>query len=360
VHTELVSVIIPTFNRAYCIERAIGSALAQTHPHLEIVVVDDGSTDNTAELMRARYGSDPRVRYVHQANGGVCAARNTGFEEATGSFVALLDSDDAWKPWKLELQLACMARLPDIGMVWTDMDAVDPHGNPVKARYLRTMYSAYERYPTPESLFDASFPAAEVAPAIDAEAANAIVYHGDIFTPMVIGNLVHTSTVLLRRERLREVGGFNLALKRSGEDYDFHLRTCLAGTVAYIDTSSILYQVDGEDQLTQPKYALDMARNKLRTIEPIIALHRDRIDLSAKEIANVQAKAHAWIGREALIAGNDAEARHHLVRSVGYRRDDWSTWAQLAMAWTPSPLRPVVRHSGRFAVQMLSLIGLMG
>src|SRR5687768_1729437 len=124
----LVSVVIPTYNRAYCVRRAIDSALAQTYPHLEVIVVDDGSTDGTAELMRTAYGHDGRVRYHRQANGGVSAARNRGIALARGEYVALLDSDDRWKPWKLQAQVACLEHAPDVGMVWTDMEAVDPDG----------------------------------------------------------------------------------------------------------------------------------------------------------------------------------------------------------------------------------------
>ena len=104
----LVSVVVPTYNRAYCLARTIDSALGQTHPSVEVIVVDDGSVDETAEMVAARYGSDARVRLIRQANAGVSAARNTGLRVARGDYVALLDSDDVWEPWKLELQVACM------------------------------------------------------------------------------------------------------------------------------------------------------------------------------------------------------------------------------------------------------------
>src|SRR5690349_14194018 len=106
--TPLVSIIVPTFNRAYCLGRTVRSALAQTHAGIEVIVVDDGSTDGTRELVRELMAADGRVRYAFQSNRGVSAARNRGLKLAAGAFVAFLDSDDVWKPWKLELQLACM------------------------------------------------------------------------------------------------------------------------------------------------------------------------------------------------------------------------------------------------------------
>src|SRR5262249_52485637 len=142
----LVSVIVPTYNRAYCLERTLTSALSQTYRNLEIVVVDDGSTDSTKELVATVARRDVRVRYVRQANKGVSAARNAGFARCTGDFVALLDSDDVWWPWKIELQLSCMARFADVGMIWTDMQAIDSEGREVSSAYIRTMYSAWSHF----------------------------------------------------------------------------------------------------------------------------------------------------------------------------------------------------------------------
>src|ERR1700754_2695434 len=90
----LVSVIIPTYNRAALVSRAIESALGQTWPNKEIIVVDDGSTDNTAAVVRRFAG----VRYFHRPNGGQAAARSTGLTAACGVYIASLDSDDVWEP----------------------------------------------------------------------------------------------------------------------------------------------------------------------------------------------------------------------------------------------------------------------
>jgi glycosyltransferase involved in cell wall biosynthesis len=102
----LVSAIMPAYNAAATIEESIRSVLAQTHQELELVVVDDGSTDETAAVIQRIASTDPRVRYIYQPNQRVVAARNRAIEQATGELVALLDADDAWRPDKLEKQLA--------------------------------------------------------------------------------------------------------------------------------------------------------------------------------------------------------------------------------------------------------------
>jgi glycosyltransferase involved in cell wall biosynthesis len=109
-----VSALIPTYNAGHLVVRAIESVLAQSSPASEIVVVDDGSTDDTAERVAA-FGES--VRYVAQPNAGASAARNLGIASSRGEFVAFLDADDVWHPRKLEAQLEALARHPDLGML---------------------------------------------------------------------------------------------------------------------------------------------------------------------------------------------------------------------------------------------------
>ena len=198
---NLVSVVVPTYNRAYCLRRTLDSALAQSHRSLEILVVDDGSTDETGSMVRELCGSDQRVKYVRQENRGVSAARNRGMSLAQGDYIAFLDSDDVWKPWKLETQLACFRGRPEVVMVWTDMEAIDSEGRITCPRYLRKMYSAYEWF-RHEDLFPHTYLLAQIAPELQdmTGAGGGTLSVGDIYSPMLMGNLVHTSTVVVRRQ----------------------------------------------------------------------------------------------------------------------------------------------------------------
>ena len=128
---QLVSVIIPTYNSGPFVTETIDSVLCQTHPHREIIVVDDGSTDDTPARVR-HYGS--KISYIRQSNAGVGAARNIGIRAASGDYLAFLDSDDLWLPEKLEVQLAVAARYPDSGLIACDGEYFD--GTTTLARHL--------------------------------------------------------------------------------------------------------------------------------------------------------------------------------------------------------------------------------
>ena len=127
--TPLVSVVIPTFNYASYLARALDSVLAQSYRNLEVIVVDDGSTDHTAQLVQGYRERHPeRVSYLYQENSGPNRARNRGVAAARGEFVALLDADDEWLPEKLELQMACALAHPEIALVGCGAYAVSPEG----------------------------------------------------------------------------------------------------------------------------------------------------------------------------------------------------------------------------------------
>ncbi len=130
----IVSVIIPAYNYAAYLPKAINSVLQQTFTRYEILVVDDGSTDNTAEVV-AKFGD--RVRYIHQKNAGLPSARNTGIRQARGEFVGLLDADDEWTPEFLQEAMVTFSRLtPDFAVVAARAICVDAQGNNLNLKRL--------------------------------------------------------------------------------------------------------------------------------------------------------------------------------------------------------------------------------
>lgn len=193
-HAALVSVIIPAFNAETYIIEAIKSVLAQDYSPLEILLVDDGSTDGTVELVRERF---PQVRIISQPNAGVAVARNTGLAAATGDFVCLLDADDGWFPGKLQAQVAYLQAHPEAGAV----------------------YHAWRVW-MPES--DGQFRRLQVSPPQDATAIDT-EKSGWIYPRLLMDCIVHTSTIMIRREWVEKVGFFRAELI-NGEDYDYWLR----------------------------------------------------------------------------------------------------------------------------------------
>ncbi|VTR95705.1 Glycosyl transferase OS=Singulisphaera acidiphila (strain ATCC BAA-1392 / DSM 18658 / VKM B-2454 / MOB10) GN=Sinac_2482 PE=4 SV=1: Glycos_transf_2 [Gemmata massiliana] len=145
-----VSVVIPTYNYSCFIREAVESALNQTCPPYEVIVIDDGSTDNTAEILK-HYIDTGRIRYHYQMNSGLCAARNVGLSLATGSAFALLDSDDSWHPQKLECQIAYLETNPACELVgteafsqergmWATIGSLTVNALPLETHLLRTRF----------------------------------------------------------------------------------------------------------------------------------------------------------------------------------------------------------------------------
>jgi GT2 family glycosyltransferase len=329
----LVSVVIPTYNRAYILGEAIDSALRQTYRPLEVIVVDDGSQDETRTLVEA-YG-DP-VRYFWQPNAGVSAARNVGMMHARGEFVALLDSDDRWLPWKLSAQVALLRRHPTVGMVWTDMSAVDEAGKLLHETFIRRMYSAH-RSVSIEEVCARIDQLDQLCPEGKSEAGTGACYGGDVFPYMLLGSLVHTSTVLFRRGRLRLTGGFDETIRGLGEDYDFHLRTCSHGPVAFIDAPSIVYRVAASDALTAPqRYAVHLQRAALNSVLHWLERDRARVTLSRATIQSRLATLYGDLGEAELNAGDRRSARGHLWRSLSLRPG----LGRRAMLWLLTLLPP--------------------
>ncbi|MDR3631635.1 MAG: glycosyltransferase family A protein [Desulfocapsaceae bacterium] len=309
---ELVSVIIPTYNRAQKCKAAVESVLSQSYDNVEIIVVDDGSNDDTKEII---CGLDFNIKYIFQCNAGVSAARNTGLKAASGDYIAFLDSDDVWLPWKLEAQLRVLQAFPKAGMIWTDMTAVNENGLILHTSYLKRMYGAYEFFDC-DKQFAKRRELSEIWKECPAAYANVKCYTGNIFSWMFMGNLVHTSTVLLRRKCQEKVGLFDLDLIRSGEDYDFHFRTCRVSEVVYLDMPSIHYQVGAEDQLTERKYKVWIARNNLITLKKMLSVARNEICLPRHMIKEHLAWSYAWVGFTEFDEHQRTRARIHFWQSL--------------------------------------------
>jgi glycosyltransferase involved in cell wall biosynthesis len=333
-----VSVLIPSYNRDYILGSAIESVLAQTYRPIEVVLVDDGSTDGTRALVE-KFG--PPVRYIYQPNAGMATARNTGLAAARGEFVAFQDSDDLWMPWKLQVQVAIMRRLPELALVWTDMTAVDPHGKVLRERDLRTMYSAY-RTPEVDDLFPLKGLVGDVCPGAPPEVAGAGFRYGDVYSALLLGNLVHPPTALMRREHVRRAGGLDVTYSWAGEDYEFFWRVARNGLGAVVEAPGMLYRVGAEDQYTyrQSRTVPASAYGFLLAIQRRLAEDRRGLKLSDRTIRRTLAEAHAWIAEEELLCDDGRGSAGHFWKSL--RLNPFQTRALVLFPFSLIP-RPLFR-----------------
>jgi glycosyltransferase involved in cell wall biosynthesis len=272
-----VSVIIPTHNRREWLRDAIASVFAQTYHNFELVVVDDGSTDDTPEVVR----EFPGVRYLHQENRGVSAARNHGVALSRGRLLAFLDSDDVWQPRKLETQVEFFANHPEAHIcqteeVWLRNGVrVNPHNK--------------HRKPS-----------------------------GDIFVQSLQLCLVSPSAVMLRRELFERVGGFDEQLPAC-EDYDLWLRIAATEPVALIDESLVLRRGGHADQLSRRFWGMDRFRVqalcKLLDSDVLSLTQREQV----REVLSMKCRILAQGARK---RGKDGEEYLRLAATYGERDRD--------------------------------------
>jgi glycosyltransferase involved in cell wall biosynthesis len=197
-HKPLVSIIIPTYNRAHCIAQAIRSALKQTFRDFELIIADDGSTDSTEQAV-TRMG-EPAVRFVRKANGGCSSARNFGVANASGKYVAFLDSDDEWDPRWLATTVAMMEADAGVGAVYGSLALVGADGRD-KGVFDLSLGGQYREATVPYVLSQASG---------------------------LLG-----SNIIARREVVQQIGGWDETFPTSG-DFEFGLRLAVATRVGLV------------------------------------------------------------------------------------------------------------------------------
>ncbi|ANU22557.1 glycosyltransferase family 2 protein [Planococcus donghaensis] len=211
---DKVSVIIPTFNRSELLKKALKSLEKQSHQNLEIIIIDDFSTDDTADVVAEM--TDDRIIYLkHEVNKGGSEARNTGLKRATGNFIGFLDSDDQWLPDKIEKQLEKFSEDSDVGVVYTGVQVVNENKQPTR----------------------------KIVPE----------YRGDILSKLLEFNYIDTtSSVLVRKEVLDQVKGFDASLP-SCQDWDLYIRLAQVTKFDFVKESLVLFYHHSGERITTNK-----------------------------------------------------------------------------------------------------------
>ena len=240
---DLVSVIVPAFNAARTIDATLASALGQSHRHLEVIVVDDGSHDATDAVVARRAAEDPRLRYIRQPNRGVAAARNRGIAEARGAFIATLDADDLWYPTKIERQIERFRTVgPETALVYAWCYWLAPEG-------------ATLGYAPP------------------------LCHEGRVLPQMCLGNLViSASNALVRREAMLAAGGFDETLRMAGgqgcEDWKLYLQIAERHEIAVVPEYLVGYRIHPgamSDDFTQMMRSRRLVESQFLPKHPALA-----------------------------------------------------------------------------------------
>jgi len=214
-----VSVIIPTYNNVDMVVNAIDSVLAQTYKEFEIIVVDDGSTDNTKEVVQS-YGDS--VKYVYQENSHISAARNRGFSVSKGKYIAQLDADDLWLPEKLEKQIAMFEKYPKAGMVYCDSYICDYGEEHRRDQIFSKLY-------VPQA-------------------------NGHVFEYFFKTNPMCTSSALISRDIWEQLGGLDTNM-RGGQDTEFFMRISYYSPVYACHQPLMIYRRHGKNTSSTISYA---------------------------------------------------------------------------------------------------------
>ncbi|MDE7402182.1 MAG: glycosyltransferase [Muribaculaceae bacterium] len=219
----MISIVIPLYNKEKQIAETLQSVAAQTITDYEVVVVDDGSTDRSAEIVENHAKSDPRIRLIHQSNAGVSAARNRGIEEARGEFIALLDADDQWDSDYLETQQSLREKYPECRVFATNYRLLDGNGH-IKDTIITNI--KFDNTGILDNYFQV------------ASGSNCPVW---------------TSAVMIRRDALLSIGGFPKGIK-AGEDLLTWARLACRYKIAYSIKPAATYRQDsGADNSEKPR-----------------------------------------------------------------------------------------------------------
>jgi glycosyltransferase involved in cell wall biosynthesis len=273
--TGAVSVVIPCYDAAEDIGDAIESVLRQTgNEHVrEVVVVDDGSTDQTETVVRRWKAEDERVRYMYQANQGPSVARNRGVSESTGSLVAFLDADDVWRPGKLETQVPFLQQHPEVALVCSDY-IEEKNGN---RRRIWARHLDYRQDDLLESLY-------------------------------LRGGPVMMSTVVLRKHVFESVGGFDPEILK-GQDTDLWLRIAAEWSVHHLPVPLVVKRIREEsvsaDMPTKIRYLREIT-DRIAERYPRLESYRDRRHAMLSELL-----IRTWLQQ-----GKKRRAREEVLRTL--------------------------------------------
>jgi glycosyltransferase involved in cell wall biosynthesis len=304
------SVVIPTHNRRELTLRAVDSVLAQApETGIEVLVVDDGSTDGTAAALRDRHGGDARLSVIASARVYASAARNLGFARARGEFVCFLDSDDCWLPGTLEAVRRVFAAHPELALVSVDGATIGTAQDPAVANIVAGSCPGWSH----AGFHDVEF----VAGTIDLadRIAPAAMLRGDFFPAIINGDMFYLSGLVMRHTAVAAAGGFNERF-RFFNDWEFFARVCLQGPGAYVAWDGFRRDTGRADQISRNRPTSAMHRRHLYILRSLLRSRDLRLAVYRQRLRAALIDAHYAMGRHLIATPRRRWARRYLYYSL--------------------------------------------
>jgi glycosyltransferase involved in cell wall biosynthesis len=284
--SPFVSIVMASYNMGQYISQAIDSLLQQAWQNFEIIVVDDGSTDNTPDVMDA-YKNNAKITYIRNANQGQTKAKNCGIKNSKGDFIAFCDADDLWAPHKLTVQMPLFKKA-SVGVVFSELSCIDADNN---------------RYP---------------------QAANITRYTGMVTNPLMKENFVPFGTAVIRKKCIDQNGMFDEEF-RMGIDWDLWLRYSLDWEFAYTPEETYIYRVWAGQMSKNYRGRYDFA---VRILNKFIAANKNQLDKTAVK----KAWSDMYIRKGAIYARNEKlffMPFKNIVRGIFLNPFDTQGWKEL-------------------------------
>ncbi len=293
-----VAVVIPTYNCARYLPRALDSVATQTYRNFQIFVIDDGSTDNTEEMV-GHFSS--QCVFQKQAHAGPAAARNRGIRISSSPYIAFLDADDVWLPQKLERQIELLERRPEVGLVCSDCavgGVKDRDGSHFQGR---------------------------------------VVSQGEVFERLVSDCFIFTPTVVLRRECLLEVGGFHEALAVS-EDLNLWLKIASRWPITFIP-EVLAVRYSRADNLSATTSSEDACANGIDALQDVLGSCPQLNRQQRRAVKRDLAVRYYNYGSFLLWSDRAPASRSRLLAGWRYRPRNWRALAKYCISFLPPSLR---------------------
>jgi len=262
-HNPFVTVIIPAFNCANFVENAIESVFMQTYKNRELIVVDDGSKDDTAKHV-LKYKD--RLKYIYQENGGVSKARNTGIKQSIGSYIAFLDADDVWEKDKLEVQMEFFQRHKEVNLIFCSFKH-KKNKIILENNIYEDTFNFFKEYNyTIRNIFEFNSSIVHQNKKVD-------FFWGDIYKYLFLGNFILPSSAIFKKESLNTVGLLNEKY-RVAEETEFFLRYSRYNRIGFVNYPLLYYEVPDPDNLSGKRNTEKLIRNALKIqIDSLVQNH---------------------------------------------------------------------------------------